>query len=79
MNAAKIRARLQEIQARLQAIQAGELTDEVTAEIEALSTETEELTGKLTAAEKAEAMLAKVTASAGRRTDPAPTGNTPLS
>ena len=75
MNPEQIRARLMEIQNALEGISAADegYTEAQLTEIETLNAEFEGLTKQLDAAEKVESMKAKATASAGRKTTPAPT------
>lgn len=70
MTIEQIRARLAEIAARLEGITAGEggFTEEQVQEIDGLNAEFEGLNKQLETAEKVEAMKAKATASAGRKT-----------
>lgn len=70
MDIAQIRARLAEISNLLEGFQAGEegFTAEQLEEIENLNTEFENLTTQLSALEKVEAMKAKASSTAGRKT-----------
>lgn len=74
MDIAKIRARLAEIPGLLDGIQAAEGTysEDQLKEINELNAEFEQLTTQLEAEEKKEAMKAKLVASTGRKTAPAP-------
>lgn len=72
MTLEQLRARIAEIQARLTEISAGEMTDEVVAEMQELNTEFDQVASKVEALEKAEANIAKAQASAGRKVPAAP-------
>jgi HK97 family phage major capsid protein len=75
MNPEQIRQRLAEIAASIEGIQASDegYSDEQLAQIETLNTEFGTLEKQLQAAEQAEAIKAKATASQGRKTEPAKT------
>lgn len=82
MNIEQIRARLGEIAAELEGISASDqgFDDAQLAQVEELNAEFDKLTKQLDAAEKIEAMKARVTSSAGRKTTTAaPAGTQPVS
>ena len=76
MTIEQIRARLAEISAELDGVQAGAdgFSDEQLTQVETLNAEFEGLNKQLEAAEKMEAMKAKASASAGRKSTPAAAG-----
>lgn len=79
MTIEQIRARLAEIAAELEGITAGDkgYTQDQLTQIDELNAEFATLNTQLDAAEKVEEMKAKATASAGRKTSPAPTESAP--
>lgn len=77
MGPEQIRAKMLEISNRLEEIQAGEegYSEEQITEVNGLNEQFESFSAQLETAEKVEAMKAKTTASAGRKSAPAPTGS----
>lgn len=78
MTIEQIRARLAEIAASLEGIDLSKgVTQDQQTQIDALNEEFESLSAQLETHEKLEAMKAKAATSAGRKTTPAPAGDTP--